>query len=84
VRGIPPGALEQAREEHKLAAERARSNREPKVWDEQRWLMNAKCKPVRSKPYELLAAATECKALAEKEGWLRVEIVELKKTRAAA
>lgn len=71
VQGVPPGALEQARLEQ-------RNN--PR-WDEQNWLMNCRRVAVRSKPYEIPQAAQEAKALAEKSGWLRVEVVELKKER---
>jgi hypothetical protein len=85
VQGIPPGALEDARKQHQIEARHAaESGREPKEWDQERWLMNAKRKPVRSKPYEVHSAALECKALAEKAGWLRVEIVELKKEKSVA
>jgi hypothetical protein len=80
VQGIPPGALEEARKSAAAEAAYVRSQgKQSKEWDEQHWLMNAKRKPVRSKPYEVPQAAQECKALAEKSGWLRVEIVELKK-----
>lgn len=80
VQGIPPGALEEARKTHEAEAEFHRSQgREPKLWDEANWLMNTKRKPVRGKPYEVPQAAQDCKALAEKAGWLRVEIVEMKK-----
>jgi hypothetical protein len=80
VQGIPPGTLEDARAEHRKAvlSAQTQSTRMPKEWDEENWLMTAKRKPVR-KPFELEQAARECKALAEKYGWLRVEIVELKK-----
>lgn len=84
AQGIPPGALEEAR---KTAAAQASYERmqgkQPKEWDEQHWLVNAKRKPVRSKPYEVPQAAYECKALAEKAGWLRVEVVELKRDASA-
>lgn len=80
VQGIPPGALEDARKAADAEAAHARrQGQEPKAWDEQHWLMNAKRKPVRSKPYEIPAAAEECRRLAQAAGWLRVEIVELKK-----
>jgi hypothetical protein len=80
VQGIPPGALEAARTEHHSDASGARLLGKPfKDWDESHWLMNAKRKPVRAKPYEVPQAAQECKAMAEKAGWLRVEVVELKK-----
>lgn len=81
VQGIPPGALEEARAEHARATKAAQVNltKPPKEWDEANWLMNAKRKAVRSKPYEVVGAARECAALAEKAGWLRVEIIELKK-----
>lgn len=80
VQGIPPGALEEARKEHHSDASLARMAGKPvKEWDEEHWLMNAKRKPVRSKPYEVPAAAEECKRMAQAAGWLRVEIVEPKK-----
>jgi hypothetical protein len=75
VLGIPPGALEEARRKH-LEAQVAAKN--PKEWNEQHWLMNARKKPVH-KPYELRAAAEQCREMAEKAGWLLVEVVELKK-----
>ena len=84
VQGIPPGALEEAKEKHQREARLMRDGgKEVKDFDQELWLMNAKRKPLR-KPYELEAAARECKALAEKAGWLRVEIVELKREKSAA
>jgi len=81
VQGIPPGQLQEAREARERLVRMAEKSggREIKRWDEAHYLMNAKRKPVRSKPFEIPQAAQECKALAEKSGWLRVEIVELKK-----
>jgi hypothetical protein len=80
VQGIPPGALQEAHKSHLAEAEYQRQQgKESKAWDEQHWLMNAKRKALRSKPYELESAAAACKRLAQAAGWLRVEIVELKK-----
>lgn len=80
VVGIPPGKLEEARRKHKLQADLTRAHgRQPKEWDETHWLMNAKQVPVNSRPYGVPQAAQECKRLAEAAGWLRVEIVEMKK-----
>lgn len=80
VIGIPPGALEEAKRQYLAdAAIEAADGKTPKPWDEHFWLMNAKGKPVRSKPYEIPEAAKTCKRMAEASGWLRVEIVELKK-----
>jgi hypothetical protein len=76
VVGIPPGTLEAARAEFIAKQREAKA---PKDWDEGNWLMNAKPKPVRSKPYEIPQAAQECAELAVRAGWLRVEVVELKK-----
>jgi hypothetical protein len=86
VQGIPPGSLEDARAAHKRLTDMARNSggKEIKAWDEEHYLMNAKRQPVRRKPFEIPGAATECKALAERMGWLRVEIVELKKEVRAA
>lgn len=81
VQGIPPGKLEEARASHQRLVDMARSagGKEIKPWNEEHYLMNAKSVPVRRKPFEIPAAAADCKALAERMGWLRVEIVELKK-----
>jgi hypothetical protein len=80
VQGIPPGALEEARQTHESDAAFLRSKgKEPKEWNEAHWLMNARRKPVRSKPYEVPEAARECAAIATRSGWLSVEVVELKK-----
>lgn len=91
VDGIPPGALEEAELDHpRRAAEIAHWNercvkdkslkpRPVGPWDPEKWLRDAKRRPVRGKPYEIESAARECAALAERAGWLRVEVVELKK-----
>ena len=70
VKGIEPGRLESARMEARLRGE---------DFDDKNWLMNAKKTPLRSKPYELYEAAETCKRIAEKAGWLRVIIEEVKK-----
>lgn len=85
VLGIPPGALEAAHEQFQSeAASLCEQGKESKDWNQEHWLMNAKRKAVRSKPYEVPQAAQECKAMAERAGWLRVEVVELKKSKDAA
>ena len=86
VQGIPPGVLEEARSEHSklVKAAQLQGTRMPKEWDDEAWLMNAKRKPVRGKPYEIPEAARQCKEMAERAGWLRVEIVELKKSKEPA
>lgn len=86
VQGIPPGALEEAREASRRVAKMAEvaGGRPIPAFNEANWLMNAKSKAVRSKPFEVPEAAQECKALAEKFGWLRVEVVELKKESSVA
>ena len=70
VQGIPPEALAAARDACKHNGLK---------WDRDAWLMNAKAKPVRSKPYSLHTAANECAELAKKAGWLRVEVVEVRR-----
>ena len=91
MEGHPPGALEAARasahadlEEWNAKPEEAKaaliSNgfRAPKPWPgDDVWLNSTKPKKVRSKPYSLPQAADECKALAERAGWLRVRVREL-------
>lgn len=80
VMGIPPGSLEKAQEEHIKKARDAEKRGKPIAdFDYGIWLMTARKKAVRSKPYEVHAAAEECQALAEKSGWLRVEVIAIAK-----
>lgn len=79
--GIPPGALEEARDAHKRLQDMAAKagGREIKPFDEQNWIQNHRGKAVRGKPYEIKASADECATLAEKAGWLRVRVEEIKR-----
>ncbi len=82
VEGLPPGSLEEAKVEHERAravAIREAAKRIPEEWNELTWLQRAKAKRVRTKPYELLDAAEQCKALAEKAGWSRVSVRPMSK-----
>lgn len=80
VVGVPPGELEEARAAHiAMQEQRKAAGKEVKPWDEAQWLMNARKKPVRSKPYEVEAAARDCRMLAERAGWLALQLVEVKK-----
>jgi hypothetical protein len=51
----------------------------PKPWDEASWRRNAPLKAVRSKPYEIHAAAVECAVMARNAGWTDVRIDTLSK-----
>lgn len=98
VQGIPPGALEAAEKAHpQLIADAVSWNERiasgktggkakpvPGPWNPDRWLNEAPRRPVRSKPYEVPEAAEECRRMAQAAGWLRVEIVEMKKEVRAA
>jgi len=75
VVGLPPGSMDEARIKHDKQQVDAK---EPKPFSESHWLANAHAKPVRSKPYEIQDSARQCALLAEKAGWLRVQVVELK------
>lgn len=80
VAGIPPGALEEARQDHEIKQRHAASKGgEFKPFDAIHWQMNARKKPVRVKPYEVREAAELCMELAAKSGWLAVEIREMAK-----
>lgn len=81
VVGIPPGALEEARAAHQRVQTMAAKagGREIKPFDEANWLQNHRGKAVRSKPYEIKDSADECATLAEKAGWLRVRVEEIKR-----
>lgn len=67
VQGIPPGAMEDAREANRRVAamSNAAGGKPLPAFDPERWLMTAKSKPVRARPFEIRSAADECKALAE-------------------
>lgn len=80
VVGIPPGAMEEAERQHNDASKAGIS----KPWSEEAWLRKFKKVAVRSKPYEVLGAADTCKALAEKAGWARLELIEVKREVRAA
>jgi hypothetical protein len=92
VVGHYPGELEDARKFN--ASEWARWNshtpearsealkkgkRPPPMWDEQQWRLHTKKTAVRSRPYEISAAADQCAELARKVGWLDVEVLEVKR-----
>lgn len=86
VVGIPPGAFEAA------LSDRAAAIRDAKLYGHKKTppeltheaFRNAfRGVPVRSKPYEVLEAARLCKELAEKAGWDRVEVVEIKRVKSA-
>lgn len=65
-----------------LAKEQNRAvPKKPGEWNEDDWLRTAKRVKVRSRPFEIRAAAEECKALALKHGFLVVEISELRRER---
>lgn len=82
VVGIPPGALEDAEKKFHADASYAQSKSKAKKpaepWSAERWLGKARRRAVRAKPYEVPEAAKLCAEMAEKEGWLRVEVRELK------
>lgn len=81
VTGIPPGALDEAMSDHKRVSDMATKagGKEIKPFDSALWIQNHRGKPVRSKPYELECAAKECAELAEKCGWTRIQVLEVKK-----
>lgn len=66
------------------AARLRNGERAPELWSEGRYVTTHKAKRVRARPFEIPSAAEQCKALAEKAGWLYVRVVELKKGNAAA
>lgn len=76
VVGIPPGALEEA--------EKAFEPADGRKFDRDNWLMNAKQKPVRAKPYGVMAAAETCADMAKRAGWLRVTVQEMKREKSGS
>jgi len=92
VTGFSPEHLTQAQIEHELKIDliKARNKaqrheqspkfeRVPDLWNEERYMLTAKPKRVRVKPYELADAAQICAQLAIKGGWKCVVVDELMK-----
>lgn len=80
--GIPPGALEEARQAHE-AAQTTKAECKAKAWDAALWIANQRGKPVRAQPYQLESAATQCAELARKAGWLNVHVTEVSRRKSA-
>lgn len=79
--GISPdqiAAAEAANERLQRMAEVAGGEAIPPFSREQ-YLAKARPKPLRPKPYELQSSAVECMKLAEKAGYVNLEIREIKK-----
>jgi len=80
VVGLPPGAVEEAEQEHKKKSFEARAAGKTVLdFNPLEWMQKARRKAVRSKPYSIHDAAAQCAELAEKAGWTRVEIMEIRK-----
>lgn len=87
VVGIAPGAYEAAERDRQRDIESATAYKKagglikipPPLAPYSVWANGAKPTPIRPKPYEILEAAQQCKELAEKAGWDRVRVVELKR-----
>lgn len=78
--GLPPGSLEKAQAEHiKKARDASKRGKPIADFDQSAWIAKTRKKPVRSKPYEVQTAAEQCKALAERAGWIALEISEISK-----
>ena len=78
VVGVTEVMLANARLEHEQK-QKEHPKKQMGPFDENNWLMNARKKPIRSKPYELIDAANVCADLARKAGWLAVEVLEIKR-----
>lgn len=94
VEGHLPGSLEAAQKaaedafadwhrqpEESRAKRLTAGERAPKPWNEAAWRQGTKRKKVRARPFEIPSSAEECKALAERSGWIEVVVIELKKAR---
>ena len=80
VVGVPILALTKAEKEHQAKQSiAAKKDNETKPFDANHWLMSARKRAIRSKPYEVPEAAQVCAELALKAGWLAVEIREIKR-----
>lgn len=78
VVGIPPGAVEEAKQLHDKAQQaKPESQRQP--FRREHWIANRHGKPVRPSPYSVKSAAEVCADLARKAGWLNVQVVEVAK-----
>jgi hypothetical protein len=57
--------------------------RPPQTWDEEQWLHTAKAAKVRTRPFEIRAAAQELADLAMRQGWVHVRVSEIRRERKA-
>ncbi|MEJ2800589.1 hypothetical protein WAE61_01820 [Comamonadaceae bacterium PP-2] len=83
VEGIPPGALEEAQAERAKVITSAlkKGEKPPEDFDRTAWLIKAKRKRINQRAYEVQSSAIECKAMAEKAGWLAVTVRALAKSK---
>lgn len=80
VVGLPPGSEDDAREMYATKLRLAESEgRTIGEFELATWLSKLRLRPVRSKPYEIRAAADRCRDLAERAGWINVEVQEIKR-----
>lgn len=81
VMGVSPEQINEARKDHeKRSAERQSRGEMPlQPFDVEAFARNAKCLRVSKKPFSTQAGAEECRALAERQGWVRVRVDPLAK-----
>ena len=80
VIGFSPEQIQAAREARERGIEMAKTAGSadiPPPFNLETFLKTHKGRPARTKPFELHASALECKALAERYGWINVEVVAL-------
>lgn len=80
VVGVKAEAAEEAAREHAAKAREAERKGKPiPAFNLDSWLLKARKKALRSKPYELESAAHECARLAKQAGWLGLEVRAISK-----
>lgn len=82
VIGFSPEQVQAAREGRRRMRElalKSGSSDIPPPFNLDSFLKKHKGRPARAKPFELYESAVQCKELAEKAGWLNVEIIALAK-----
>ena len=80
VVGFSPSRIEKAKADHEK--ERAKLLSAEKFKDIgpfvlEQYMNKSKPRAVRSRPYEIHSSAVLCMQMAQKEGWLRVQVIEL-------
>lgn len=80
VVGFSPAHIQKAKEDHEKERSARLDDDKPRdigPFVLEKYMNESKPRPVRGKPYGIHSSAVLCMQMAQKEGWLRVQVIEL-------